>query len=387
VSLSSAGVQGDRSSRRPSISGDGRYVAFESEALNLDSGPGSSWGSDIFVRDRATGQTDLISAGSSATPTEESNYFPDISADGRYVTFTSGAPDLVPHDSNGFYDVFWHDRVEGRTERASVATNGAQANANSYFGALSADGLHIALVSAATNLTAGDSNTTSDVYLHEPGGPATGPETVQWSLLPKFQSFGVQTVDTFRWRRFAVKNLGNVPLPLSASLIGRDASSFNIRNDCRTEVAVGQTCYINIAFHPMTVGDKVAKLRVIAGDDEVRDRPLSGTGVPGSFTVSPTSIAFGGIAVGSASDVRIVTITNTGRGVLPLGYTPAQLDGARPGQFRRHDNCATALGPGGSCTVDVYFVPKLKGTLSAQLVVTAGGLTSPTSVMLTGKGL
>lgn len=103
--------------------------------------------------------------------------------------------------------------------------------------------------------------------------------------------------------------------------------------------------------------------------------------------MTPTSIVFGGIAVGSTSGVRVVTITNTGRGVLPLAYTPAQLAGARPGQFARHDNCSSALSSGGSCTVDVYFVPKLKGPLSAQLVVSAGGLTSPKYVALTGEGL
>ena len=359
VSLNSAGVQGDRSSRRPSISGNGRYVAFESEALNLAGNEGSSWGSDVFVRDRATGQTELISVGSSPTRSFEANYFPEISADGRYVVFTSGVPDLVDGDSNEFYDVFWRDRVTGTTERASVATNGAQANEGSTFGALSADGLHVAVVSKATNLTAGDSNTTADVYLHEPGGPVTGPETIRWSLLPKFQSFGEQTVDTFRWRRFALENLGNVPLPLSANLIGRDASSFKLRNDCGSAVPVGQTCFIRIAFHPMTTGDKVAQLRVIAGKGEVRDRPLSGTGVAASFTVSPTSIPFGGVPVGSASDARIITITNTGRGWLPI--RSIELDGARPGQFTRYDACRSTAGRRPVVRRDGLFRAELKG--------------------------
>ena len=106
-------------------------------------------------------------------------------------------------------------------ERASVATNGAQANGPSNFGALSADGLHVAFGSQATNLPSGDSDVSPDIYLHEPGGPTTGPETVRWSLLPKFLAFGAQTVDTFRWRRFHVENLGNVPLLYSANLIGR----------------------------------------------------------------------------------------------------------------------------------------------------------------------
>ncbi|HWJ04493.1 MAG TPA: choice-of-anchor D domain-containing protein, partial [Steroidobacteraceae bacterium] len=201
---------------------------------------------------------------------------------------------------------------------------------------------------------------------------------------PKFQSFGVQTVDTFRWRRFNLENLGNVPLQFSASLIGRDATSFKIGNSCRSPLAVGQTCSFVLFFHPMTVGDKAAQLRVVVGDD-VRDRPLSGTGVPGSFTVTPTSIAFGGIAIGSASDARIVTVTNTGQGLLPI--ESVRLDGARPGQFVRVSGCEMALRAGESCHVTIYFVPKLKGPLSALLVIDAGGLTEPKSATLTGKGL
>ena len=292
--------------------------------------------------------------------------------------------DLVASDTNGFSDVFWHDRGTGTMERASVATNGAQANGPSNFGALSADGLHVAFGSQATNLASGDSDVSPDIYLHEPGGPTTGPETVRWSLLPKFLAFGAQTVDTFRWRRFHVENLGNVPLLYSANLIGRDAASFVLRDDCRSPVPVGQNCHFVVFFHPMSAGDKVAQLRMTVGDD-VRDRPLTGTAVPGSFTVSPTSITFGGVAVGSASSAKIITITNTGRGLLPI--ESVQLDGARPGQFTRHDGCRSTLRSGESCTVTVFFVPKLKGPLSAQLVVTAGGLTSPKSVTLTGKGL
>ncbi|HWJ07688.1 MAG TPA: hypothetical protein VNS57_18060, partial [Steroidobacteraceae bacterium] len=228
VSVSSAGVQGDLASRGPSISSDGRYVAFESDAFNLVGTPGASFTTDIYVRDRVTGQTELVSVGASEFPVEKKSRGPEISADGRYVAFVSDVTDLVPGDTNGMTDVFWRDRVAAKTERASVATNGAQANGPSIVGALSADGLHVAFVSAATNLVAGDTNATADVYLHEPGGPTSGPEDVRWSLLPKFQSFGVQTVDTFRWRRFNLENLGNVPLQFSASLIGRDATSFKI---------------------------------------------------------------------------------------------------------------------------------------------------------------
>ena len=142
---------------------------------------------------------------------------------------------------------------------------------------------------------------------------------------------------------------------------------------------------IDLLFRPKTVGDKTATLRVVAGDNDVRTRPLSGTGVPGEFSVSPTSLAFGRVAVGSSSDVKTVTITNTGRGTLPL--ESISLGGGRPGQFRKNDSCTTGLAAGNSCTVSVAFNPKLTGPLSASLVVIAGGGTSPKSVQLTGTGV
>jgi Periplasmic component of the Tol biopolymer transport system len=386
VNVAPAGGQANGGAGSASISGDGRYVAFVSGASNLvanDTGDIA----DVFVRDRTTGTTVRASVSTAGEQADSTCFEPVISADGRSVAYTSFATNLVPRDSNGVTDVFLRDLAAGTTERVSVASDGAQAAGESRLPAIDADGQFVAFTSSAKNLAPHDSNAIDDVYVHETGGPSSGPENVQWSLLPKSQDFGVQTVDTLVWRRFKLENLGNVPLPFTARLIGRDVTAFAMSHACGTAVPVAQTCVIRVAFNPTTTGDKTATLRVIAGpNDTVRDRPLTGTGVPGKFSVSPTSIAFGGVAVGSASDVHVVTITNTGLGSLPLPYH-FDLAGPRPGQFVRHDNCASGLAPGQSCTVDVYFVPKLKGPLSAVLVITAGGQTSPKSVTLTGKGL
>jgi len=165
VSLSGTGAQGDSRSLEPEVSADGRYVAFQSFAANLV--PGDTNGDlDIFVRDRLMNTTTRVSVASNGT---QANAICDnhrISADGRYVTFSSLASSLVPNDTNGVRDVFVHDRVSGQTTRVSVATGGAEANGESFsVGSMSADGNIVVFHSDATNLVAGDTNGRSDIFL------------------------------------------------------------------------------------------------------------------------------------------------------------------------------------------------------------------------------
>ncbi len=114
VSVSSTGEQGNGESRQGSMSADGRFVAFYSEASNLV--PGDTSGErDVFVHDRQTGNTTRVSVSSSG---EQGNWYslhPSISRDGRYVAFESVATNLVPGDTNGGYDVFVHDRQTGES--------------------------------------------------------------------------------------------------------------------------------------------------------------------------------------------------------------------------------------------------------------------------------
>jgi Tol biopolymer transport system component len=165
VSVSSSGQQGNGGSWEPSISGDGRYVAFTSGARNF--APGSDYGgANVFVRDRLTGSTELVSANTSGTTDNSSGGSPAISRDGRYVAFVSGASNLVANDNNGQPDVFVRDRVLGVTERVSVDSSGTEANGYSHtMATISGDGSFVAFESDATNLVAGDTNGTRDIFL------------------------------------------------------------------------------------------------------------------------------------------------------------------------------------------------------------------------------
>ncbi len=172
VSLASGGVQGDQDSELPSVSADGRFVAFASLSDNLV--PGDTNGqSDIFVRDRLTGTTERVSVSSTGRQGDANSGLlngmgsPSISADGRFVVFDSQATNLVKGDTNGASDVFIHDRVTGTTERVSVGPGGGQANGGSVQGTISRDGTRVAFTSSAANLVSGDTNFADDVFVRD----------------------------------------------------------------------------------------------------------------------------------------------------------------------------------------------------------------------------
>jgi Tol biopolymer transport system component len=152
-------------------SGDGQLVAFASLDGNLVAGDLNN-AYDVFVRNLADGTTELISQAlpepTPATPLAISSVQPGaISADGRYLAFTSLAANLVSNDSNATHDVFVRDLVNGTNVLVSVNTNGTSGNDVSQFPVLSADGRFVAFVSRATDLTPNVTNSTRKVYLRD----------------------------------------------------------------------------------------------------------------------------------------------------------------------------------------------------------------------------
>jgi Tol biopolymer transport system component len=165
VSVATDGTQANRDCTGPSISADGRFVVFESDASTLV--PGSFNGSDVFVRDTFAGTTTQLSVASDGTEGNGDSEDPSISADGRYVAYQSYASNLVPGDTNSLYDVFVRDTVAGTTTRVSVASDGTQANSYSYHPSISADGRYVAFDSFASNLVAGDTNAAYDTFVRD----------------------------------------------------------------------------------------------------------------------------------------------------------------------------------------------------------------------------
>src|SRR5439155_133722 len=148
-----------------------RFVAFTSAAPDLVAGD-TNGATDVFVHDRQTGATERVTVDRTSAQGNGRNSVVALRADGRFVAFTSAAPDLVAGDTNGAADVFVHDRQTGTTERVSVDSGGSQANGDSTDVALSADGRFVAFTSAAPDLVAGDTNGAADVFVHDRGTTA-----------------------------------------------------------------------------------------------------------------------------------------------------------------------------------------------------------------------
>jgi Tol biopolymer transport system component len=172
VSLTSTGAQAENSSDVPSISADGRYVAFASAADTLV--PGDNDGaSDVFVRDRVAGTTEGISVAPTPSGFGNTSTSPAITHDGRYVAFSSWESDLVPGDTNNSYDIFVRDRATGALERVSVDSAGVQGDDWSLGPAISSDGNLVAFSSLAKNLVTGDNNVDFDVFVRDRAAATT----------------------------------------------------------------------------------------------------------------------------------------------------------------------------------------------------------------------
>ena len=443
VSVASDGHEGNGESDYPTITADGRYVAFWSSATNLV--PGDTNGAaDVFLHDRQTGVTERVSVNSSGeqlqggsdanppalssdaryvafvTPTGElANGVPyydvfvrdrvalvtqridtgpdgasdgfeggvSLSADGRYVAFVSRSSNLVPGDTNTFPDarhteapdVFVHDRATGEVEIASVKSNGLQLPISGA-PSLSADGRLVAFFSYER--ASGRRN--ESIYVHELGG------TSIWGYrLVGGADFGVQTIGTTSTaRNYSLQNTGAVALPIERiELRGTDATQFVLDSRCGATLAVGANCNVRVFFAPQTIGPKTAQLAVVftlrEGTGEIT-KNLRGNGVMASFSLQPTSLTFGNRPVGTTSGPKPVTVHNTGASVLPI--RSVTLGGANPGQFLRSHDCPSLVAPGGSCTVRVQFKPTSVGPKSATLSVGAGGGAGMKSVALSGRG-
>jgi len=150
----------------PSISAEGQFIAFQSDAANLVADDDNRT-TDIFVHTLATGKTELISRNNRGQIGNAASSLPRISAEGRYVVFQSQASNLVRQDHDNYLNVFLYDRQTQRIEQINVNSKGQPARGNSYDAVISATGRYVAFSSEAANLASNDQNQTSDIFLHD----------------------------------------------------------------------------------------------------------------------------------------------------------------------------------------------------------------------------
>lgn len=170
ISTSSENVQGNDWSDFARISGDGRYVSFMSNASNLVANDNNAT-YDIFRKDLLTGETIRVSTAEDGTETNGSSSTSTISSNGRYILFESEASNLVANDTNGVADVFVKDMVDNVIMRVSTDTSGVEGNTtstnpNSRPG-ISADGRFVTFYSTASNLVINDTNGTADIFVKD----------------------------------------------------------------------------------------------------------------------------------------------------------------------------------------------------------------------------
>jgi Tol biopolymer transport system component len=166
VSVDSGGLEANRASEMPSISGDGNRVAFASLATNLVAGDGNGR-EDVFVRDLTAGTTVRASVDSSGGEADDASQFPELSYDGSRVVFDSIADDLVTNDSNGNCDVFLHALATGTTELVSCDSNGVGGDGGSDRPDVSADVRVVVVEGFATNLVPNDLDAAWDVFVRD----------------------------------------------------------------------------------------------------------------------------------------------------------------------------------------------------------------------------
>ena len=167
VSVNSNDNDGNQDSHAPSISSDGQFIAFDSAATNLAGGKCNNGVNHIFVHDRSAGTTTCVSVHSNGTEGNNNSFDPSISSDGKMVAFHSSATNLTARCTNGNTHVYVHDLTTGQTRCVSVDSSENQSNGNSDLPRISGNGLFVAFESVATNLTSQCNNAFRQIFVRD----------------------------------------------------------------------------------------------------------------------------------------------------------------------------------------------------------------------------
>ena len=201
-------------------------------------------------------------------------------------------------------------------------------------------------------------------------------------------AFGSQAVGaTSAAQTVTLSNTGNGALSIRGiALTGANFIDFAQSNNCGASVAAGGSCTISVTFTPVASGSFTAAVSVA---DNASGSPqtvtLSGTGASPGVSLSPSSLAFGGVPIDSVSSLQIISLSNTGNAVLSI--TSLAIGGANSSDFAETaDTCGSSVVAGGSCTIGITFTPSLAGAETASITVTDNAGGSPQTAALSGTG-
>ena len=268
------------------ISGNGRFVVFTSAAFNLVEEDSNNQ-LDIFVHDRKMGVTERVSVSTRGDEEINPSQWPSISADGRYVTFSSSGWLLVDADTNGSDDVFVRDRETGVTERVSIRHNGKQTTRNSNFSTLSADGRFIVFSSRDYNLVKNDTNIRRDTFVAKNNlynrnndlsvtlTPTSGATMVNQKIrfVAKFTNNSDQDLNNCR-AKIVKTPLNSKP---EFSFYTWPLDTVNPQVNSAIKVAQGETRKINLLVTPLKAMRREVKFNYICDDALAAQIPFSNT--------------------------------------------------------------------------------------------------------------
>ncbi|ARV57483.1 hypothetical protein BZZ01_01495 [Nostocales cyanobacterium HT-58-2] len=319
VSVDSQGNQGNDVSFSPAISADGRYVAFESFANNLVANDTNNIG-DIFVYDTQTRTNKRVSIDSQGNQGNNESFSPAISANGRYVAFDSYADNLVPADTNGTGDIFVYDTQTLTTKRVSIDSQGNQGNDLFYNPAISASGRYVTYASYANNLVPGDTNASRDIFVHD---------TIPTVSIAAIDAFAAESGDVGIFR---INRSGDInsPLQVAYSISGTAINGVDYSPNLTGVATLGTNqSFVDIVITP--IDDKLfdeddESLILTLVDTESYDLSLLNTTATvtirnNSNTSNPTTQSTTPRLTQIASDVFAISTTNSGQAKLSVQLT------------------------------------------------------------------
>ena len=366
--------------RDPSVSADGRYVAFTS---NTAPGVALAGTHQVYVRDRVAGVTKLVTATPGQLMSGDVDD-PEISPDGSQIALVQAAAPpanakpvrevFVARSTAGFFDAAAFDLVSYGVSGAPTSTDSAQPS-------MSSNGRYIAFASGANNELSGvRTPTTLNVWMRErPVALDITPSLDFGTIAPGTQSAPQNAV---------VTNTSGVGINITSVM--PPAAPFSVvANGCVGILAPGATCAVTLVFSPTVPGGASSSVTV-SGDGLSVSSSLVGNGLappaptPGSLTIAPGSANFGSGAVGTSFPSKKFTVTNPGQSAVPLAGSGLGATGAD--QFTIVTNtCAGSLLGGASCTIEVVATVTREGAMSATLsIVGTGGQSAQATLRISG---
>jgi Tol biopolymer transport system component len=383
-------------SREASLSGDGRYVAFTANWLSTADEANRT---DVFVRDRTTGTTTLVSATPGGVPGGAISSAPSISRDGRFVAFQSDAGDLVASDDNRETDVFVRDLQAGTTEVVSVVAAG-DVDGHSAAPAISADGRYVAFESQATNLAAGVTTEGTAVFRRDRASGTTALVSVGLSGGDAAGSSG-QAAISGDGRIVAFTSTGNDLVAAAGTAVTAAIVVTGPAEVYARDVEASETIRISVALAGGPGGDQnvgaaiggngryfawTSNSPTLVDGDTNRLGDIFLRDLPPVPTLAPAVLDFGTRATGTSGPPVAAILSNAGWS--PLTGSGSTIDGAAAADFAvLFDGCAgRTLRRTEACTVTVSYTPTVSGERLATLRVSSDGPGTPHTATLRGGG-